>query len=414
MFFRVVFTTLLLSSTLVLQLGEVPSPTARPILVLYGLIAGIFLLSFIYAVSLRHVRNTTSFAYLQIGIDTFIVTLIIFVTGGFMSIFSFLYLLVIICSSILLFRKGSLIMAALCSLQYGAMIDLEYYQILGPFVTETGLAAADYSWVQVLYKILITMVACFAVALLSSMLAEQTRRTRKELAALEEHVRRVQKMANMGEMAAGLAHEIKNPLASLAGAIQLLKEDTHVSAYNEKLMRIVLRETDRLSSLVTNFLLFARPPSGQARTIRLDTALTEILELFGKDTTCMGRIAIASQLATNVWVAMDPMHLRQILWNLLLNAAEAIEERGRIEVAMYPARGREVWIKIRDTGCGIPEDLRASIFDPFFTTKPRGTGLGLSIVHRILEAYKGRLDIESGVGQGTQVVIKLASVKPPT
>ena len=413
MFFRVLFTSLLLGSTIILQFHQNPSPLARPLLILYGLIAGIFLLSFIYALSLQRVRHIVGFAYLQVGIDTLIVSMIIFVTGGFISIFSFLYLVVIIYSSILLFRQGSMVMASLCSVVYGAMIGMEYYGLLSPYVMEGGGTAIGYSGSHVLYKILITTIACFAVAFLSSILAEQTRKTNKELQAIKEHVKRVEKMAYMGEMAAGLAHEIKNPLASLAGSIQLLKEDAYHNPDHEKLMQIVLRETDRLSSLVGNFLMFARPPAGRSETIRLDTALAEIAELFEKDATCSGRIQITKNLKSDIWIAMDPTHLHQILWNLLLNASEAISGEGNIVLTMQPARNRMIQIEVADDGCGIPDEIRDTIFDPFFTTKPKGTGLGLSIVHRILEFYNSRMDVDSQPEQGTRIAINLARVEPP-
>jgi len=414
MFFRVLFTSLLLGSTIILQFQQNPSPVAKPLLILYGLIAGIFLLSFVYALSLQRIRRMVTFAYLQTGIDTLIVTLIIFVTGGFMSIFSFLYLVVIIYSSMLLFRQGSLVMAGLCSVAYGAMIGMEYYGLLSPYVMEGGVAAANYPGSHVLYKILITIVACLAVAFLSSILAEQTRKTKKELHAIKEHVKRVEKMAYMGEMAAGLAHEIKNPLASLGGSIQLLKEDAYHNPDHEKLMQIVLRETDRLSSLVGNFLMFARPPAGRSETIQLDTALAEIAELFEKDATCSGRIQVTKKLTPNIWIAMDPTHLHQILWNLLLNASEAIAGEGYIVLAMQSLRNKQVQIEVADDGCGIPDEIRSTIFDPFFTTKPKGTGLGLSIVHRILEFYSSRLDVESKLDLGTRITINLDSVEPPT
>jgi two-component system sensor histidine kinase PilS (NtrC family) len=414
MFFRVLFTSLLLGSTIILQFEQNPSPVAKPLLILYGLIAGIFLLSFIYAVSLQRVQRLVPFAYLQNGVDTIIVSLIIFVTGGFMSIFSFLYLVVIIYSSMLLFRRGSMVIAGLCSVAYGAMIGLEYYGILNPYVVEGGVVATDYAGSHVIYKILITIVACFAVAFLSSILAEQTLRTKKELQAIKEHVKRVEKMAYMGEMAAGLAHEIKNPLASLAGSIQLLKADAYHNPDHEKLMQIVLRETDRLSSLVGNFLMFARPPAGRSETIQLDVALAEIAQLFEKDATCRGRIHITKKFAPDIWIAMDPTHLRQILWNLLLNASEAIADKGNIVLTTRLARNRRVQIEVADDGCGIPEEIRSAIFDPFFTTKPKGTGLGLSIVHRILEFYNSRLDVDSIPERGTRFTIKLPSVDPPT
>ena len=413
MFFRVIFTSLLLGSTIIFQLGENPSPLASPLLVLYGLIAGVFLLSFIYALILQQIKRELLFAYIQIGIDTFVVTLIIFVTGSFSSIFSFLYLVVIIYSSMLLFRRGSMIVASLCSIQYGIMIDLEYYGILKPFVMEESAAAADHVWGYVIYKILITIVACFAVAFLSGFLSEQVRKTRRELSTMEGRVKRVEKMAYMGEMAAGMAHEIKNPLASLAGSIQIIKKEIQLDPELDKLMQIVLRETDRLSSLANNFLFFAKPPIGKIEKIKLDKTLIDTIKLFEKDQTCRGRIKIKNNLDPNIWIEMDPVHLRQVLWNLLLNAAEAIEGEGLIEIKTYSLKHHYVGVDIADNGCGMSRDVVKSIFDPFFTTKSDGTGLGLSIVHSILESYNFWLDVESKMGKGATFALKLKRINPP-
>jgi len=236
MFSRLLFTSLLLGSTILLQLSQTPSPMARPLLVLYGLITGVFLLSFVYIIILRLIKNQTRFTFIQISLDTMVVSLILFVTGGFSSIFSFLYLVVIIYSSILLSRKGNMVIAGFCSIQYSILVFFEYYGILNPYIMEGELTAASYGWHFVLYKIMITILACFAAAFLSGLLAEQTRKTQRELQSLENHVKRVQKLAYMGEMAAGLAHEIKNPLASLAGSIQLLKDDIKYNPDHEKLI----------------------------------------------------------------------------------------------------------------------------------------------------------------------------------
>lgn len=414
MLFRLLFTTLLIGSTIILHISTSPSAISQPLLILYGIIAGIFMLSFIYALILNRVKRRVLFAYIQIGIDTFVVSLIIFVTGSFASIFSFLYLIVVIYGSMLLFRKGSMIMAALCSIQYGIMVILEYYGIITPFDTEGGLALLSYDWSYILYKIMFTTVACFAVALLSSFLSEQARNTTKELLAMEDHIKRVEKMAAIGEFAAGLAHEIKNPLAALTGSIQLIREDNHFNSDHNKLMQIVLREADRLSALVNNFLLFAKPPVGKVEAIELDKTITETIELFEKDNTCRGRISITKKLAPGIWIEMDPVHLRQILWNLLLNAAEAIEGSGLIDIKLYPLKGKRAGIQITDNGCGMPGEVIRSIFSPFFTTKSNGTGLGLSIVHSILDSYKSRLDIESDINCGTTVTMKLKQIKLPT
>jgi two-component system sensor histidine kinase PilS (NtrC family) len=111
---------------------------------------------------------------------------------------------------------------------------------------------------------------------------------------------------------------------------------------------------------------------------------------------------------------MDPVHLRQILWNLLLNAADAIQGEGHIDIEMYAVKGKQVCIKISDDGCGIPRDVLQSIFDPFFTTKPNGTGLGLSIVHRIVDAYDARLDVESQPDKGTSFTLQMKCIEPPS
>jgi len=413
MFFRVLFTTLLLGSTIILQLNESSSLLARPLLLLYGLIAGIFLLSFIYSLILLRVKQGLLFAYIQCAIDTLIVTLIIYVTGCFASIFSFLYLVVIVYSSMLLFRKGSMIIASLCCIQYGIMVDLEYYGIILPSVMKGGALAADYDWSIVLYRIVMIIFACFAVAFLSSLLAEQAESTRKELLAMKDRMKRAEKLAAIGEMAAGLTHEIKNPLASLAGAIQLLKDEIGYNYDHDKLMQIVLRETDRLSSLASDFLLFAKPPTGKVEKIKLDEALREIVELFEKDSACGGKILINNEFHPDIWIEMDPAHLRQVFWNLLLNAAEAIKGSGVIKIKTYPLNNKHACIKITDNGCGISEDTAKSIFDPFFTTKHSGTGLGLSIVHSILKSYNIWINVESEIDHGTTFTLNVKMIDPP-
>ena len=401
------FTSLLLGSTIVLQLSQAISPLVPALMVLYGLIVGIFVLSFIYSVALKYVGQILRFAYIQIGVDTLIVSLLVFVTGNYSSIFSFLYLVVIIYSCMLLYRNGSIAMAAICSFQYGSLLLLEYQGFLSPFSMDNGAEVLALSLTQVLLKITITTFGCFAVAFLSSLLAEQTRKTKRELWAMEDHVKRVDKLAAIGEMAAGLAHEIKNPLASLTGSIQILKNGIDLDADHARLMHIVLREADRLSSLVNNFLLFARPPAGKVESIELDKTLQETVELFERDSTCQGRISINQDFSQQLFIEMDPDHFRQVLWNLLLNAAEAINGEGTIDIKMHAPKGQQVRIDFTDSGCGISDEALKSIFDPFYTTKPNGTGLGLSIVYSILETYDSRLDVKSKEGIGTTFTLNL-------
>jgi two-component system sensor histidine kinase PilS (NtrC family) len=392
---------------------ETAIPLDRSLIILYGLIAAIFVLSVVYGVVLKRIKNVTLFAFIQTSIDTIFATLIVFLTGGFASVFSFLYLVVIIYSSMLLPMRGTMVIAALCSLQFGALVKLEYFGLVDPIGTNGQTLANAYDWSQIFFKLVITITACFAVAFLSSLLSEQTRKTKEELRTMEGHVKRVEKMAAIGEMAAGLAHEIKNPLAALTGSIQLLKEDMRYDSDHARLMQIILREADRLSSLASNFLFYARPPAGKVEPINLSRALLEMAELFEIDGSNNGRVKTTKNVSSNVWITMDPGHLHQILWNLLLNAAEAIDGEGNIGIEMFPTKNKYALVKISDNGCGIPPETLKTIFDPFFTTKPNGTGLGLSIVHRILEANDAWLNVESQPNKGTTITLHFKQTPPP-
>jgi two-component system, NtrC family, sensor histidine kinase HydH len=407
---RFLFAVLLSGSTAVSQLSGTIFYPVKPIMLLGLLITGLFLVTLIYFLLWRTQCCETGLAYTQILVDTFFVSAVINVTGGFFSIFSFLYLVVIIYASILLFRLGSFLTAACCSLQYAAMMFLEYRGILVPIAVGQDSHLTDYSTEQVLFQVLITIAVCFAVAFLSSILAEQAKRSKDELLEMEQHVKRVEKMAYMGKMAANLAHEIKNPLASIAGALQLLKEEMAYDPDHDKLMQIALRETRRLSAMVGNFLLFSRPGTGKPETIELSRALTEIVDVFEKNNDFSDRIVVQSEFSTNIHVRIDPDHLKQVVMNLLLNAAEAVAVKGMIQLKMHPAKNNFAEITVSDNGCGISKDMMNSIFDPFFTTKPKGTGLGLSIVLNLLEAYDSRLEVESVPDQGTQIRFRLKRV----
>ncbi len=412
-FIRILFSLLLLGSAIVLQFRETATPVDQPLAVLYGLIVAILVISVIYYWFLKRVKSKITFAFIQTCIDTLFVTLIVFLTGGFVSVFSFLYLVVIIYSSMLLPMRGTMVIAALCSLQFGALVELEYFGFLNPVGPNGNPLAIAYDWSQIFFKLTITMTACFAVAFLSSLLSEQTRQTKEELRTMEGHVKRVEKMAAIGEMAAGLAHEIKNPLAALTGSIQLLQEDMRYDSDHARLMQIILREADRLSSLASNFLFYARPPAGKIEPIDLSRALLEIAELFEIDGSNNGRVKTTKNVSSNVWITIDPGHLHQILWNLLLNAAEAIDGEGKIGIEMFSAKNKYACVKITDNGCGISSETLKTIFDPFFTTKPNGTGLGLSIVHRILEANDAWLNVESQLNKGTTITLHFKQIAPP-
>ena len=413
---RFLFALLLMGSTLVYQFGNQRYPVPfSPIAFLYTLSGSIILVSILYVIVAPFIKAYYRyFALCQICVDAICITLIIFVTGSSSSVFSFLYLVVVIYSSVFVFKRGTLFIAGFCSLLFALLLTLEWGGQIAPFGPDGNLGSVSVSGLQVIQKCSIMTAACFSVAFLSGYLSDQERRSRAELVAMEAHLGRVQNLAQIGEMAAGLAHEIKNPLASLSGAIQILKGEMEGSGDNMRLMQIVLRETERLSSLVNNFLNFARPSTGEVKSVALGKALGEIVTLFEKDASIDQRIAVALDVVSDGTIDVDPLQLRQVVWNLLLNSAEAIAENGRITITVEKTKNDRIRVDIADSGCGMDESTLKNIFNPFFTTKSNGTGLGLSIVYRILESYDCRLDVKSNSGEGSvfSIYFKTTTITP--
>ncbi|MCK5162949.1 MAG: GHKL domain-containing protein [Desulfobacula sp.] len=406
---RVIFAVVLIISCLVFSSGENLSFFSQPFLSLYNIAALILILSIVYLIWLNKFKRHLILAYFQTIADTIIVTAIIFVTGSYDSIFTFLYLVIIIYTSMLLLQKGSIIISTLSCVQYSILIELEYYKIITPFMGQFYLSSTiDES--HIIYRIIIVITACFAVASLSGILALQLKGAKQDLKMVQEHLKRVEKMAAMDEMISGIAHEIKNPLASLSGSIQLLREDTKPGSYEDKLMQIILRETNRLKNIVNDIRLFAKPRTDNAVEIKLADAIEETIELFLNDPEWNKKINLSTNMNKNACVFIDPAHFTQILWNLLKNAAQSIKGHGQIKIQLKSSRNNRVYLTIEDTGVGISHKDFNHIFDPFYTTKPDGTGLGLSIIHRLIDTYNGMIDFESTPGKGTVFTILLNNI----
>ncbi len=397
---RVVFAIVLIFSSLFFSTGDSLSILSQPFLSLYNMAALVLFLSILYIFWLNQKKGLLALAYFQTIMDTFLVTSIIFVTGSFDSVFTFLYLLVIIYSSMLLLIKGSFVMATFSSLQYGLLIELQYYRVIPTFM-ENYPISLNIDGYQIIYRIIIVIAACFAVAILSGILSLQLRSARQDLKITQEHLKRVEKMAAMDEMISGIAHEIKNPLASLSGSIQLLKEDTRAGSYEDKLMQIILRETERLKQITNDIRLFAKPRKTNASPVDMTQAIEDVVTLFLNTVKWKTRIQISTKIENDFFVTIDPIHLKQILWNIVKNAAESIENKGKIIISLNSPRNKRIYLTIQDNGMGINSEKAKHIFDPFYTTKPKGTGLGLSIIHRIIDTYEGMIDFESIPEKGT-------------
>ena len=241
---------------------------------------------------------------------------------------------------------------------------------------------------------------------------------------MEEQMKRFDKMAAIGSLAAGMAHEIRNPLASLSGSIQMLKSELPLDQYQQHLMEIILRESERLNALITDFLLFAQPPQTHRMPWEMGKIIDETIDLFNHSPSFHDGIHIKRHgLNENIQILVDPDQMKQVFWNLFINAAQAISDGGEIDIQLEKRgetfwgtglplqsqkRGKE-WITIRiaDSGNGIDPQEKERIFEPFYTTKEGGTGLGLSIVHKIIENHNGMIKVESEVGKGSAFTIFL-------
>jgi len=218
-----------------------------------------------------------------------------------------------------------------------------------------------------------------------------------------------QRLAAVGEMAAGIAHEIRNPLASMSGSIQILRQELPLSSEQEQLMDIVLRESERLNTTIRSFLAYARPQRFEITRVDVRRALNDAALLLRNSADVHERHEIAVDLpASELWYEADEGQIKQIVWNLATNGLRAMPDGGRLQlVGSYEPSSDGVVLTVRDEGIGIPAAELDSLFQPFHGTFAKGSGLGLAIVHRIVADYHGEIQVSSLEGRGTTVSVRL-------
>jgi two-component system sensor histidine kinase PilS (NtrC family) len=541
---RMIILTLLLTITLIFQVSENKNFFVPLTNTFYYFIGLFYLVTIIYALFLKKIKDLYRFAFSQIIIDQFFITALIYFTGGKESFFPIAYIFTIIASSTILYKRGALFSASLSSFLYGLLLLLQLYQWINPLGQPSAYDAS-----QVFYSLIIYMATFYIVAFLSSAISEELKKKKKELIQkqvdynqleafnrniiqsldsglltidlngninflnrtaekilnlggeslkdtsiyrlfpkisemlekvkskvsesspdyqryeslltdydgrklylgfsispltdpegslightlifqditkfkeLEEQMKRVDKMAAVGLLAAGMAHEIRNPLASLSGSVQMLNTELNLDDHQQHLMEITLREAERLNTLITDFLLFAQPPQTHKILTPIGSVLEETLDLFIHSPSFHDGIRILRPSGQEkIRASIDPDQMKQVFWNLFINAAQSMSNGGKIEVQLGKGkapRGTSLflssqlrakgWIKISitDSGNGIALEEKEKIFEPFFTTKENGTGLGLSIVHKIIENHQGSIKVESELGRGSTFTIFL-------
>lgn len=544
MFLRVLFVSLFLGASFFILVRETRTYFGYIQNFHFLLLATVFSLTFFYVLILRTAKHLVWFAYLQLLVDTLFVTAIIYSTGGIDSIFSFLYILTIIGASIILYRRGAILVASSSSIFFGLLLDLQFYGWIHP-LGATGMIVSESQRVRLFYFIVANMAAFYLVAFLSSYLSEQNLKSRVQLKAkqldldklevlkesiinsigsaliavdagdkiilsnpdadkfflrgtfpsllgrdiqhilpdlgdyiyrregtselalrggtpfvdfpfdgpdhspihlrlsvsplrfgsnpeqghilvfqdvttikkIEQKMKKVEDLALVGELAAGIAHEIRNPMASISGSIQMIKENLSKDDINNRLMEIVLREIKRLNELVNDFLIFARPKKAKLKEFDLNELILESLELFQNSPHWNERIDVSTQLSDSITLVSDPELVKQVLWNLFSNAFEAMPHGGALHVTAQELDGHEshqnhqsrIRIAVRDTGKGFEASAMSHLFTPFFTTKEEGSGLGLATVKRVMDTLQGEIYGENHPEGGAQVTLFLPS-----
>ncbi len=508
-YFRLVVVTLLLGSFYIFRIDYHKLP--RPSDFSY-FIASLYLLTIFYAVVLRKLKKPahyTAFAYIQITVDIAAEAILIYITGGIESTFSFMFPLSILSAGIVLNRRACYIFATLSSILYGGLLDLQFYGIIG------NSPSLIFTKKNLFYNIFAYITAFYIIAFLSGYLSEKLHKATRhleekdtvlsdlkalseyiiesmpsgvfttdmdrriisfntsaqeitglsqaevtgkttddifpflrdfrepfdridgeirrdgktlsvgmrisplrdsagksigtigvfqdltELKAMEAEVKRKEKWAVIGKLSASIAHELRNPLAALKGSIEMLREKKVPEEYADHLMRIALSEMDRLNTIITDFLLYAKPRELNKQSFDVHQALRDITMLLQGSETNGKQIEISAKLNGELFITGDAGQIQQVFWNLCRNAIDAVSDGGIIEI--YTAKNNKtVEIFFRDNGKGINKSDTENVFYPFYTTKEHGTGLGLSIALKIIEEHGGKIEVESGgAGKGS-------------
>lgn len=527
LFFRLLVITLFLGGAIAFQLRGGSSAVGEVLPYLFLLVGISYLHALVSALLLRGLRSTTRlFIHSQVVWDLLFSTAVVYVTGGYFSAFSFLFVLSIIASSVFLSRREVLIVASAAAILYGSLLDLQFYRILPAL---NGSISARFATPrEVFFAIFVNVCTFFLTAVLSGLLSERIRRgeqalekqqidlaeleqlnqtilenissglmilnpagrirafnpgasritgyslqevynrpyrdifpqleavageefqliTRAEgefcdhsgnlrplgyatslvkdpqektlgllvtfqdlthLKQMEDQLKRADRLAAVGQLASGMAHEIRNPLASISGSIQLLMDNPELAPDDRRLMGIVVKEAHRLSGLLTDFLLYAKPAPPKKEVENVSLLLDDLCSIITGDPR-FAKIELTRNYPPQVAMCLDGQQLLQALWDLAINAAESMPEGGVLEIGLDPVKSI---IYVEDSGPGIPADIREKIFDPFFTTKDHGTGLGLATVYAIIAAHGGTITVAPAQHRGTRFTITLSPDSVP-
>lgn len=363
------------------------------------------------ALAVRMRRALVTAAYAQLALDQALWTAIAYVSGGVASGAASFYGLTCVVGAVVAGVRGVAFAASTAALMFAAMGWAFAAGRLSPPVDQVGHTYAT-SAADVSYYVSLNLLAIVVVAVLAGYLAERLRWTGGELERATTRAEQAEELARLGRLAAGLAHEIRNPLGSIAGSAELLAGAPGLSAEDKILCGIITSEAARLDDLVSDMVDLARPRRPELAPVDLAALARDVVRLAGQSGRGIDVPVTYDGPEAGVFVVADGAQLRQVLWNLVRNGVQASGAGEPVHVSVR--RGpRDVSLEVADSGPGISPDARARMFDAFFTTRAQGAGIGLAVVKRIVDDHGFAIDVLDGEPKGARFVVTIRHVEAP-
>lgn len=385
----------LLLVTTFLSIGTVYYKIDRS--VFYIIIASVYLLSLIYLIWLVKKRYLKTLLITQLLCDCVLETLIVYLTGSVDSIFTVLYLLTVVSASISVSPVAGMLTTACASFLYLVQLLAAVHGWF-PFVS-VSIKAKDISLIT--YTAHLNIVTFLLVGLLSTLLS-------RRLHQMEQRVKEKERTSLMGELAAQIAHEIRNPLATISGSIEILEETLRdkVDPKDANLMKAIVTESARVSSIFEQFLDFSKLDMLNIEKVSMHTIIDEI-DLLLANMHFSKKISVRKEYSdAECMCECDIQRLKQVFWNIVRNAIEAMPGGGTLTIKTREEKGIVI-IDFIDSGSGIEKNRLKEIFVPFKTTKIEGSGIGLVVANRIVEKHGGSIRVSSKKSEGTTFTVIL-------
>ncbi len=404
--FRLLIVTVLVVAAVSIQFG---TSTFLPLSHFYLIVIFIYVLSCVYFMFYHWGRNYSFQVYFQIIMDLFWITALVYISGGLHGTFHFLYILEIVAASVLLSGRAAYLTAALSSIFFGALVDLMYFGVI-PYYG--GLHRSEAATGVFINNIFVSWSVFFLIAFLVNSLTRRLRMTRSELEAARKELKVNKNLALAGDVAAHLAHEIRNPLAAISGSVQVLNRDLDLTGEQKELMRIVIKESERVSKSFEHFLTLASSGKMNFTLFRFSRLMKETLTLLKASGGLPDNIEIRGNYkSSDISYHGNSNQFKQIFWNILNNSVKAMPEGGLLSINFDIIDKQSVLLRFTDTGFGMKEEDRERIFEPFFSGFEKGQGVGLSVVRRMVGDYNGHIDVVSAPEKGTEISIILPGQK---